>query len=83
MLRLLFYAYSFLFPIDVYTVKSGNASDASVYNTGIVPDSTQSFEIMPNHVLTVDMKLVVKRAKLNTSSTINLLTGFEFRVLEN
>lgn len=83
MLKILFMAYAYLFPIDAFTVKSGDSQDPTVYNIGVVPDSTMNVQIKTGHHLQISQRTVFNRADFQTGSFVDHMNTTAVFILRN
>lgn len=68
------------FPIDDFTVSSGQATDFNIWNSGNVPTSTKNVWISDGHTVTNGTVLNVKNLELGVGSTLILQAGQTLKI---
>jgi hypothetical protein len=67
-------------PIDDFTISSGNANNASIWNFGVVPSTSKSVLISDGHTVNNGTVLEVKNLSLGVGSTLVLGVGQTLKI---
>lgn len=68
------------FPIDDYTIISGDANISSTWNSGSVPLPSQNAKISDGHTLQNGTVFNIKNLEIGTNGTLNLQAGQTLRI---
>lgn len=73
---ILYLLINFLFVPDCTTVKSGNYNDPTVWNCGVVPDSTKNIKLM--HVVNITANQSAKN--IENQGNLNFTGNYNFYI---